>query len=653
VPGELVTREQLQAELWPAQTEVEYEQGLNAAINRLREALGDSAAEPKYIETLPRRGYRFIGALESPPVAVPAPVEPALDAPAPPRTTAPHWLLAASLTGVVMLVGLIAGWWFSQKSPGLPSRLMPFTALAGEERAPAFSPDGTRVAFAWNGTPNSGGFDLFVKARGSEQLLRLTQLPARALASAWSPDGTQIAFARRADGATGVYVMPALGGAERRLADASFPSDAFMQLAWSPDGKRIAYSSYDGTGRNVVQFVDLATLTVTPLPDAPECWSAGLPAYSASGQRFAFVCTSSVGVYGIYLVEGDKPRLIATVMGEAQGMTFEHNDGGLIVANDSGDGGALWRVGFDGSRTRLPFGEEGMQPALARDVGRLAYVRARQSVEIWRMDLRATDVGASAQRLIGSTRSESMPQFSADGARIVFQSNRSGSAEIWMADAAGANPMRLTEFEGPMAGAPRWCADGRRIAFDSRADGIAAVYLLDVDARKPRRLGNADTPLALPVWSPDCRWILASDGRARLFRVSAATGMAEPFTARPSYYAQFAGTRVIFNVKEPDGVTLWSRDIEGGEESALPGAPKISYLDAWTVTSRGVYFTAPQRGATTVFLYDFATRVITAISALAKPPTPGGGLGISVSADDRWLLYTQNGDAQSDIMLVE
>ncbi len=59
-PGELVTREALQAELWPSTSDVEYEQGLNAAINRLREALGDSAAEPRYIETLPRRGYRWI-----------------------------------------------------------------------------------------------------------------------------------------------------------------------------------------------------------------------------------------------------------------------------------------------------------------------------------------------------------------------------------------------------------------------------------------------------------------------------------------------------------------------------------------------------------------------------------------------------------------
>src|SRR5262245_45639446 len=78
-PGELVTREALQAELWPTTSEVEYEQGLNAAINRLREALGDSAAEPRYIETLPRRGYRFIGTLAPGTLApgAPAPGAPA------------------------------------------------------------------------------------------------------------------------------------------------------------------------------------------------------------------------------------------------------------------------------------------------------------------------------------------------------------------------------------------------------------------------------------------------------------------------------------------------------------------------------------------------------------------------------------------------
>jgi DNA-binding winged helix-turn-helix (wHTH) protein len=64
-PGEVVTREQLRQRVWPADTFVDFEHGLNTAVNKLREALRDSAADPKFIETLPKRGYRFIGSIET------------------------------------------------------------------------------------------------------------------------------------------------------------------------------------------------------------------------------------------------------------------------------------------------------------------------------------------------------------------------------------------------------------------------------------------------------------------------------------------------------------------------------------------------------------------------------------------------------------
>src|SRR6516164_3362358 len=65
-PGQLITREQLHQALWPSDTFVDFDKGINAAINRLREALGDSAENPRYVETLPRRGYRFIAPVENP-----------------------------------------------------------------------------------------------------------------------------------------------------------------------------------------------------------------------------------------------------------------------------------------------------------------------------------------------------------------------------------------------------------------------------------------------------------------------------------------------------------------------------------------------------------------------------------------------------------
>jgi Tol biopolymer transport system component len=222
-----------------------------------------------------------------------------------------------------------------------------------------------------------------------------------------------------------------------------------------------------------------------------------------------------------------------------------------------------------------------------------------------------------------------------------------------MADATGANPVRLTEFDGPMAGAPRWCSDGKRVALDSRAAGSSSIYVLEVDQRRPSRIESAQVPLSLPVWSPDCQWLLASDGRTRLYRVSLPDGKAEPFTAQIAYYAQFAGNDVIFNVKSPDGVNLWRKPGEGGQEAVLPGLPKISYLDAWAATARGVYFTSAEQGAVSVRFYDLATGEIRRVATLPKAPVPGGGLGIVVSPDDRWLLYTQNGEAQSDLMLME
>ena len=81
-PGEVVTREDLQQKIWPSDTVVDFDPGLNRAINKVREALGDSAESPHFIETLPRRGYRFIGSIQEPSVPDAPPIEAAPLAPA-------------------------------------------------------------------------------------------------------------------------------------------------------------------------------------------------------------------------------------------------------------------------------------------------------------------------------------------------------------------------------------------------------------------------------------------------------------------------------------------------------------------------------------------------------------------------------------------
>src|SRR6516165_11077816 len=103
---------------------------------------------------------------------------------------------------------------------------VPFTTYQGHEESPTFSPDGSQIAFAWDGNPETGskGYDLYVKAIGSESLLRLTHHPSEWISPAWSPDGTQIAFHRLSRAETGIYVVSALGGPERKKAALHTPA---------------------------------------------------------------------------------------------------------------------------------------------------------------------------------------------------------------------------------------------------------------------------------------------------------------------------------------------------------------------------------------------------------------------------------------------
>src|ERR1043166_5609377 len=154
-PGEVVTREELQKRLWP-DTFVDVDHNLNTAINKIREVLGDSAESPRFVETLPRRGYRFIGELKPPGPPVKKPVAEPVVMVEPDRgwRSRQQWLKIAAgalAIAVVALATVVAYRWHRPQPPQGPEALtaVPFTALSGQETAPAFSPDGSRIAFAW------------------------------------------------------------------------------------------------------------------------------------------------------------------------------------------------------------------------------------------------------------------------------------------------------------------------------------------------------------------------------------------------------------------------------------------------------------------------------------------------------------------------
>src|SRR5580658_7064845 len=229
--GEVVTRDEVCRALWRADTFVDFDHSVAAAVNKIREALCDSAENP-----------RFIGKIkpEAPvvmPVAKPVQSAELMAIPAAKTWNRNKWALgmagvAAAAACAVLIIWLARKPADSRSDAHVNSAAMtmvPFTSYPGWETTPSFSPDSSRIAFSWDDRKsNRSGkprYDLYVKAIGSETLLRLTHHPSDWISSAWSPDGTQIAFHRLAADDNGIYVVPALGGPERRLIATHTPYD--------------------------------------------------------------------------------------------------------------------------------------------------------------------------------------------------------------------------------------------------------------------------------------------------------------------------------------------------------------------------------------------------------------------------------------------
>jgi DNA-binding winged helix-turn-helix (wHTH) protein len=221
-PGEVVTRDQLKKRLWP-DTFVDVDHNLNTSINKIREVLGDSAENPRFVETLPRRGYRFIAPVDAD-GAKPGTITTT-------NTAMPHrWPIrgVASLFGALALLG-VAGWLNYKRPVPTSSTQRTLTRITFDDSLqgePTWSPDGRYIAYS---SDRGGKFDIWVQ-QVSAGPIQITRGPGHHWQPDWSPDGKYITY-RSEEGDGGIYVVPALGGAglERKIAPFGY------YPRWSPE----------------------------------------------------------------------------------------------------------------------------------------------------------------------------------------------------------------------------------------------------------------------------------------------------------------------------------------------------------------------------------------------------------------------------------
>jgi DNA-binding winged helix-turn-helix (wHTH) protein/dipeptidyl aminopeptidase/acylaminoacyl peptidase len=354
-PGQVVTREQVHHQLWPDGTFVDFEHGLNAAVQRLRQALGDTAANPRFVETLSRRGYRFVA-----PVQVEGVVETGTG-----ESPGPHSRLQWVVGGAAVLLAA-AGFfvWLFRPARNAAPRAVPFTTYPGRQITPALSPDGKQVAFAWDGE-KSENFDIYVKLVNAGAALRLTSNPANEYSPAWSPDGRYLAFCRDspvkpatdssslAQQIFGIFVnhvdiwtIPALGG-EQKVGEAA----GCGLLSWSPDGKYLALADKaasrdpDAGQTDVIDIYIISADGGAPHRLTSGRWKNARPSWSRDG-KWVYFGSNRSGDWQIWKqrAAGDEAVQVSKSGGEE---AFESADGKYVYWAKR-DVTGIWRISVEG-----------------------------------------------------------------------------------------------------------------------------------------------------------------------------------------------------------------------------------------------------------------------------------------------------------------
>jgi Tol biopolymer transport system component/DNA-binding winged helix-turn-helix (wHTH) protein len=674
-PGELVSRDELRQRLWPAETFVDFEHGLNAAVKRLRDILGDSADTPRFIETVPRRGYRFVAPVRgSPPVAPPVQEvkEDSESGTAPDWSSGKwrHWRPVVAVLAGIVLVAATAAWLLrsQRQTRHLSMRLVPLTTLSGSEGWPDFSPDGVQVAFVGDAPHDAGHQQVYITLVGGGGTRQITNDTRYSFfGPSWSPDGRQIAVHRCPTESypCELRLISPVGGQDTRFSD--FPVAAAAKAAWSPDGRFLA------VGRGTSRVKDDTGIYLLPADGGPArrltttftpAFDNG-PAFSRDGRSLAYVscrhmydCSVSVIEFRSNFEVSGAPRPATPQVGRVFGSVAWTPDGTGLVFGTEGVAGAkyLWRANADGSGHPERIEVAGLaacEPATSTTANHLAFTR-----ELSNQDIYQVTAGRGPEPVVTSSVWDVETAVSPDGRRIAFSTSRSGdTVEVWVSSVDGSGAQQLTHGPGTWQSSAKWSPDGKTIAFDSQAaDGYRHIWTINADGGVPTQLTNGPGDQQIPTWSRDGRWVYFAADQSRggvIWRVRTADRHVERVTS--------AGAG-LFATESADGKEVLYEGPQGAVIGApLGGGPTHQIVAcargnaAFADTIHGFYYvscgtnTSPE-----VHVLDRSTgrdRVLLTLEGLSiwEP-----FFGLAVSPDGKTVFYGKfTGGVDADLMLIE
>ncbi|HMB91255.1 MAG TPA: winged helix-turn-helix domain-containing protein [Rhodothermales bacterium] len=661
--GQVVPRSALLDDLWPDVFVTE--NALSRCISQLRKAFDDDPRDPRFIETIPKTGYRLIApvrpAVGGDGLITDAPLAPlpTLEIASPPPQRAPiSWLFPMGLT--LFVLALATGTWLvsdrAASRPLLP-QTAPLTATPGIEYSAALAPDGERVAFIAQTNPGAHA-GLFVKSVDVDTPLLISDEETDAAYPAWAPDGQWIAFfSCTSPGSCALLQTSATGQDTRRLADGLARP---WGLTWSPDSSTLVFSAHDPTTQTWRLFaLDHTMPNPYPLTTPPATNRGDLnPIFSPDGQTIAFKRSNSEGVGDLYRMptRGGLPQRLTNDAAGLAGHTWTPNGRTLIFSSNRNGRFQLWRIlATGGTPERLAdvAARDPGFPVLSMDGQRLVFEEWMIEVNLWGRSLEAPDT--TAHRLIASAWWNKQPAFAPDGQHVAFVSARSGTPELWRAQRDGRAALRLTHFDGATVGTPAWSPTSQQIALEVFVEEQADIYVIDATGGTPLRLTTHEANDRAPRWSRDGQWLYFSSDRTgtwQIWKTPTGGGAAQQVTQDGGRLAveSYDGTALyITRFGEPG---LWSLPINGGTPRLLIEHLTPDDWGNWAVTKAGLFVVYRDGGPARLHRLDPVTGQATPLDVtldrlIRDEP------GLSLTPDGRFLLYARIDRMESDLAHIE
>ncbi len=596
-PGEVVTREQLVARVWP--DVFVSDDVLHRAIRELRKAFGDDTAKPAYVETIRKRGYRLIAPVVRQPTSrpiplwCPAPTTVSLadvvsrTADAAPIQKSNRFVAVAS----IVLAGVLSAVVFalaSRPAPIEPSsssvRFVAMTSGPLNETDPAISPDGARLAFSMRPAPGeTGQTDIYITEGPGRTPARVTEHPADDRYPAWSPDASSLAFIR-IDGRTcDIMLMPLGDRRERRLTSCGNFEEP--RVSWSANGDWLVESFAPGPdpirGWQIARVSTATGVRETLTLPPPGTLGDYSPSVSPDGTRIAFVRGINGATSDVHIVSmsGGAPTRITWDNQDLVGLDWSADGQSLLYATDRAGGYTIWRAGIDGGDPQLVVGGAAKlkHPSVARSSGRVTYESWAYEINLWeapvveRLDLEGDLTSTLRPAVTTSDQWNHSPDLSPDEKQLAFVSTRSGNAEVWLSDRDGANARQLTKFGRASMRVPRWSPDAKTILISATVNGQPDLYAVAVDGAMTRLTDDVEDEVA-PSWSHDGTAVLFGARHAGTWQVmqfTVADRSRKQLTVDGGYAAQPSpdGKSILFTRLERPGV--WTMAAEGGEATLL------------------------------------------------------------------------------------